>query len=182
MKKKNKSTKNLNPNRKFETGPELINKLDKLYYKSLKQSKNSSVKDLFFSGFRSSNKFDKNVLQKKQDMRIRNPQLQEIFSSERKSINSININKSESLEIRKENNEEAKNILGEKDYETGSEKVNNKILNISKTDSSLNSYKPEEMKMPKIPKDYYSSFLDKFQILRRERLLQSSIDFYLHQG
>ena len=182
MKKKTKSTKNINPNRKFETGPELINKLDKLYYKSLKQSKNSSVKDLFFSGFRSSDKFDKNIFRKKSDLKIKNPQLQEIFSGERKSINSINVNKSESIEIRKENNEEAKNILGEKAYESGSEKVNNKLLNISKTDSSLHSYKPEEMKMPKIPKDYYSSFLDKFQILRRERLLQSSIDFYLHQG
>ena len=157
MKKKTKSTKNINPNRKFETGPELINKLDKLYYKSLKQSKNSSVKDLFFSGFRSSDKFDKNIFRKKSDLKIKNPQLQEIFSGERKSINSINVNKSESIEIRKENNEEAKNILGEKAYESGSEKVNNKLLNISKTDSSLHSYKPEEMKMPKIPKDYYSS-------------------------
>ena len=41
MKKKTQSTKNINPNRKFETGPELINKLDKLYFKSLKNSKKS---------------------------------------------------------------------------------------------------------------------------------------------
>ena len=174
MKKKTKSTKNINPNRKFETGPELINKLDRLYFKSLKQSKNASVKDIFFSGFQKKSNF-------KSGLNIRNPQLQEAFS-ERKSLNINNVNKSESMEL-KADNEEEKVILGEKVYEDGSIKSNNmQILNISKTDTSLNSYKPEEMKLPKVPKDYYSSFLDKYQIIRRERLLQSSIDFYLHQG
>ena len=174
MKKKTKSTKNINPNRKFETGPELINKLDRLYFKSLKQSKNASVKDIFFSGFQKKSNF-------KSGLNIRNPQLQEAFS-ERKSLNINNVNKSESMEL-KADNEEEKVILGEKVYEDGSIKSNNmQLLNISKTDTSLNSYKPEEMKLPKVPKDYYSSFLDKYQIIRRERLLQSSIDFYLHQG
>ena len=51
MKKRNNSTKNINPNRKFETGPELINKLDKLYRKSM-INKNSSVKNMFFSGIK----------------------------------------------------------------------------------------------------------------------------------
>ena len=174
MKKKTKSTKNINPNRKFETGPELINKLDRLYFKSLKQSKNASVKDIFFSGFQKKSN-------SKSGLNIRNPQLQEAFS-ERKSLNINNVNKSESMEL-KADNEEEKVILGEKVYEDGSIKSNNmQLLNISKTDTSLNSYKPEEMKLPKVPKDYYSSFLDKYQIIRRERLLQSSIDFYLHQG
>ena len=174
MKKKTKSTKNINPNRKFETGPELINKLDRLYFKSLKQSKNDSVKDIFFSGFQKKSN-------SKSGLNIRNPQLQEAFS-ERKSLNINNVNKSESMEL-KADNEEEKVILGEKVYEDGSIKSNNmQLLNISKTDTSLNSYKPEEMKLPKVPKDYYSSFLDKYQIIRRERLLQSSIDFYLHQG
>ena len=51
MKKKNLSTKNLNPNRKFDTGQELINKLDNLYYKS-QINKTQSVKNIFFSGIK----------------------------------------------------------------------------------------------------------------------------------
>ena len=71
MKNKSKSTKNINPNRKFETGKELINKLDKLYQSSLINQKNSSVKTLFFSGFRQRNppfKLSKEItIEKKQE-------------------------------------------------------------------------------------------------------------------
>ena len=173
MKKKTKSTKNINPNRKFKTGSELFNKLDKLYFNSLKNAKSSSVKDLFFSGFQKQSNNKPNYI-------TQNPKLQNIFY-ERNSL-SNNINKSESMEL-KADNEEEKITLGEKVYEDGSQNSNNiHMLNISKGESSLNSYKPEENKFPKIPKDYYSSFLDKYQFIRRERLLQSSIDFYLHQG
>ena len=52
---------------------------------------------------------------------------------------------------------------------------------MSISDISLYSYKPEENKLPKVLKDYYSSFLDKNRIKRGERLIQSSIDFYLHR-
>ena len=169
MKKKTKSAVNINPNRKFNTGDELFNKLDKLYLNSLKQSKKQSVKDLFFSGFHSP---------KKTNLETKSPRL---FSSGRKSINSNYINSTENFELNKIKEEE-KNILGEKVYEQGSQNTLNKILDISKTNSSLNSYKPEENKIVRFPKDYYSSFLDKYQFIRRERLLQSSIHFYLHQG
>ena len=52
MKKKINSAKNINPNRKFKTGTELINRLDKLYRNSMIKSNNSSVKNIFFSGFK----------------------------------------------------------------------------------------------------------------------------------
>ena len=179
MKKKTQSSKNINPNRKFKTGTELINRLDKLYRNSMLKQDSSSVKNLFFSGFKNDN------LSIKSSLKIKNPKLKEIFSSERKSLDSQKMDitkKTESLEI-KEEKEEEKNILELKVYEDGSQKTtNNKILNISNSEASLHSYKPEENKLPKVQKDYYSSFLDKYQFIRRERLLQSSIDFYLHQG
>ena len=178
MKKKIQSAKNINPNRKFKTGTELINRLDKLYRNSMLKKDNSSVKNLFFSGFKKDN------LSIKSNLKIKNPKLKEIFSSEKKSLDSQKMDiskKTESMEI-KEEKEEEKNNLEEKIYEDGIKKTNNKILNISNSEASLHSYKPEEKKFPKVQKDYYSSFLDKYQFIRRERLLQSSIDFYLHQG
>ena len=48
MKNKSKSSKNINPNRKFNTGQELIKNLDKLYQKSLLNKKKASVKNIFF--------------------------------------------------------------------------------------------------------------------------------------
>ena len=177
MKKKINSAKNINPNRKFKTGTELINRLDKLYRNSMLKSNNSSVKNIFFSGFK------KDDLSMKPSLKIKNPKLKEILSSERKSLDSQKMDifkRTESIDI-KEEKEEEKNNLEKKVYKDGSQKTNNKILNISNSEASLYSYKPEEKKIPKPPKDYYSSFLDKYQIKRRERLLQSSIDFYLHQ-
>ena len=55
MKKKTQSSKNINPNRKFKTGTELINRLDKLYRNSMLKQDSSSVKNLFFSGFKKDN-------------------------------------------------------------------------------------------------------------------------------
>ena len=79
-------------------------------------------------------------------------------------------------------NEGEKNSSIELGYENGIQKNNNKFSNNTGSEVSLCSYKPEEAKFPKVQHDYYSSFLDKYQIIRRERLLQSLIDFYLHQG
>ena len=182
-KKKNNSTKNINPNREFKTGPELMNKLDKLYRKSLKSSQSSSVKDLFFNGFPSSNQQQKFIQQKKPIIKtnIENPYLQKVFSSEKKSTDNDIIIKTDNMEM-KEDKEEEKNIIDNNNYDESDKKGNNILLNLSKSDYSLASYKPEENKLPKVQKDYYSSFLDKYQIIKRERLLQSSIDFYLHQG
>ena len=161
MKNKSKSTKNINPNRKFETGKELINKLDKLYQSSLINQKNSSVKTLFFSGFMQRNppfKLSKEItIEKKQET------LDKRSSNKSHQIESIEI---------KGTNEEEKNSNNNKD---------NKDNNMSISDISLYSYKPEENKLPKVLKDYYSSFLDKNRIKRGERLIQSSIDFYLHR-
>ena len=156
MKKKIQSAKNINPNRKFKTGTELINRLDKLYRNSMLKKDNSSVKNLFFSGFKKDN------LSIKSNLKIKNPKLKEIFSSEKKSLDSQKMDiskKTESMEI-KEEKEEEKNNLEEKIYEDGIQKTNNKILNISNSEASLHSYKPEEKKFPKVQKDYYSSFLD----------------------
>ena len=169
MKKKTKSAININPNKKFKTGEELFNKLDKLYKKSLKDSKKPSVKNLYFSGFHSL---------KKSKSETKSPR---IYPSEKKSINYNHIKNSESIEINTIKEEE-KNTLEEKINEKGRKKNISRKINISRTDSSLNSYKPEEHKLIRFPKDYYSSFLDKYQIIKRERLLQSSIHFYLHQG
>ena len=167
MKKKTQSSKNINPNRKFKTGTELINRLDKLYRNSMLKQDSSSVKNLFFSGFKKDN------LSIKSSLKIKNPKLKEIFSSERKSLDSQKMDitkKTESLEI-KEEKEEEKNILELKVYEDGSQKTtNNKILNISNSEASLHSYKPEENKLPKVQKDYYSSFLDKYQFIRNINL------------
>ena len=161
MKNKSKSTKNINPNRKFETGKELINKLDKLYQSSLINQKNSSMKTLFFSGFRQRNppfKLSKEItIEKKQE------------TLDKRSSNKSH--QMESIEI-KGTNEEEKNSNNNKD---------NKDNNMSISDISLYSYKPEENKLPKVLKDYYSSFLDNNRIKRGERLIQSSIDFYLHR-
>ena len=49
MKNKSKSSKNINPNRKFNTGQELIKNLDKLYQKSLLNKKKASVKNIFLT-------------------------------------------------------------------------------------------------------------------------------------
>ena len=78
---------------------------------------------------------------------------------------------------RDNNKEENQNIL---------EKNNNnknKKLNSSFSESSL-SYKGDKKEFPRIPraqKDYYSSMLNNNRFRRREKLIQSSIDFYLHQ-
>ena len=226
MKKRNNSTKNINPNRKFETGPELINKLDKLYRKSM-INKNSSVKNMFFSGikpFNSKQKSNpsyksgvyssidsfklKNFQKKNQSnipptidvtdnynspikseinsnelnsakkyklkselktvFEIKNSKLKEIFNKDKKSIST---DKQQSLS--KKNSKKEENI-----------KDNEGEKNLVDTDSeiSLHSYKPEEKISPRLHHDYYSSFLDKNRAIRQERLLQSSIDFYLHQG
>ena len=99
---------------------------------------------------------------------IKNSKLKEIFNKDKKSIST---DKQQSLS--KKNSKKEENI-----------KDNEGEKNLLDTDSeiSLHSYKPEEKISPRLHHDYYSSFLDKNRAIRQERLLQSSIDFYLHQG
>ena len=162
MKNKSKSSKNINPNRKFNTGQELIKNLDKLYQKSLLNKKKASVKNIFFNGF------NQKKSSKISNLKLKKEKIKEILNTEKKSFDKLN--PKESIEI-KGVNEEEKNPIN----------INKDINNMSITDTSLLSYRPEEKKFPKIPKDYYSSFLDKYKTQREERLLQSSIDFYLHR-
>ena len=162
MKNKSKSSKDINPNRKFHTGPELIKNLDKLYQKSLLDKKKASVKNIFFNGFNQKKNYNKS------NLKIKKEKIKEILNTRKKSFDKLN--PKESIEI-KGVNEEEKNPIN----------INKDINNMSITDTSLLSYRPEEKKFPKIPKDYYSSFLDKYKTQREERLLQSSIDFYLHR-
>ena len=73
-----------------------------------------------------------------------------------------------------------------KSEENGQENDNNKKLekkklNASNSESSLVSYKPDKKEFPRIQKDYYSSMLNNYISKRREKLIQSSTDFYLHQ-
>ena len=58
---------------------------------------------------------------------------------------------------------------------------NNNILNSLNSEKSLSSYKPDEVKLPRVQKDYYSRMLKSYQYKKREKLIQNSIDFYLHQ-
>ena len=162
MKNKSKSSKDINPNRKFHTGQELIKNLDKLYQKSLLNKKKASVKNIFFNGFSQKKNYNKS------NLKIKKEKIKEILNTRKKSLDKLN--PKESVEL-KEDNEEEKNSI----------KINKDINNMSITDASLLSYKPEEKKFPKIPIDYYSSFLDKYKTQREERLFQSSIDFYLHR-
>ena len=57
----------------------------------------------------------------------------------------------------------------------------NKVLNSSYSEPSFSLYKNENSKFPKIQKDYYSSMLNKNLFRNREKLIQSSINFYLHE-
>ena len=57
----------------------------------------------------------------------------------------------------------------------------NKVLNSSYSEPSLKKKKNENSKFPRIQKDYYSSMLNKNLFKNREKLIQSSINFYLHE-
>ena len=74
---------------------------------------------------------------------------------------------------------ESDNIINKKLTNTSKSKKN-KVLNSSYSEPSFSSYKNENSKIPRIQKDYYSSMLNKAQYKNREKLIQSSIDFYLH--
>ena len=57
---------------------------------------------------------------------------------------------------------------------------NKRGLNSSLSESSF-SYKGDKQKFPYLEKDYYSSMLDNYKNKKREKLLQSSTEFYLQQ-
>ena len=81
--------------------------------------------------------------------------------------------------------ENQKDILLKSDENRQKKGKNNKKeekkLNVSISESSLGSYKPDKKEFPHFQKDYYSSMLNDYISKRREKLIQSSTDFYLHQ-
>ena len=252
MLRKNNSEKIINPNRKFNTGNEIINKLENLYRKSVKTIKYSSQinnNDLFLKEYPPLNKkfnrlekkygLDKNKKQlnryssidsiikktpKKQSLSIDPPTIDvtgkyslksNIFNSsskyklktDLKTVTEIkNLKKNSDFNIvdnknndnnNNDNNyndislysnksgknnkeiEENKNYEKEKDNHQNKEKK--RTLNISLSQSSLGSYKPDKVKYPHKQKNYYSSMFDTQKYINREKLIQSSIEFYLHQ-
>ena len=252
MLRKNNSEKIINPNRKFNTGNEIINKLENLYRKSVKTIKYSSQinnNDLFLKEYPQLNKkfnklekkygLDKNKKQlnryssidsiikktpKKQSLSIDPPTIDvtgkyslksNIFNSsskyklktDLKTVTEIkNLKKNSDFNIvdnknndnnNNDNNyndislysnksgknnkeiEENKNYEKEKDNHQNKEKK--RTLNISLSQSSLGSYKPDKVKYPHKQKNYYSSMFDTQKYINREKLIQSSIEFYLHQ-
>ena len=252
MLRKNNSEKIINPNRKFNTGNEIINKLENLYRKSVKTIKYSrqiNNNDLFLKEYPPLNKkfnrlekkygLDKNKKQlnryssidsiikktpKKQSLSIDPPTIDvtgkyslksNIFNSsskyklktDLKTVTEIkNLKKNSDFNIvdnknndnnNNDNNyndislysnksgknnkeiEENKNYEKEKDNHQNKEKK--RTLNISLSQSSLGSYKPDKVKYPHKQKNYYSSMFDTQKYINREKLIQSSIEFYLHQ-
>ena len=99
------------------------------------------------------------------------------FSSN-KDINNLNDIKDE-----KQNNLIKSDKFKKNGKEKGKYNKNNKKNEyLSYSESSLHSYKGNKQEYPHIIKDYYSSMLNNDnRVKKREQLLQSSIDFYLHQ-
>ena len=94
----------------------------------------------------------------------------------------INLYQKETIEHENYNN----NNLLESDNMINTKLTNkskkNEVLNSSYSEPSFSSFKNENSKIPRYQKDYYSSMLNRNQINKnREKLIQSSINFYLHQ-
>ena len=93
----------------------------------------------------------------------------------------INQNQKETLEHENYNNNnllESDNFINKK---LTNKSKKNKVLNSSYSEPSFSSNKNENSKIPRIQKDYYSSLLNKNLYKNREKLIQSSINFYLHE-
>ena len=88
--------------------------------------------------------------------------------------------KNQNSRSNKDNNKEEKEKILEKDVKN-TKKEKKKKLNSSLSESSLSSYKGDQKEFHYIEKDYYSSMLNNYRIKKREKLLQSSNDFYLHK-
>ena len=78
------------------------------------------------------------------------------------------------------NMETEKNQYKDNEKKENDQKSNQRKLNVSLSEDSLSSYKGDQ-KFPRIKKDYYSSMLNNYIIKKREKLLQSSTNFYLHR-
>jgi hypothetical protein len=102
----------------------------------------------------------------------------EPLSNRYQNINQI---QKDTLEHEKYNNNnlfESDNIINKK---LTNKSKNNKVLNSSYSEPSFSSFKNENSKIPRYQKDYYSSMLNKNLYKNREKLIQSSINFYLHE-
>ena len=102
----------------------------------------------------------------------------EPLSNRYQNINPI---QKDTLEHEKYNNNnlfESDNIINKK---LTNKSKNNKVLNSSYSEPSFSSFKNENSKIPRYQKDYYSSMLNKNLYKNREKLIQSSINFYLHE-
>ena len=102
----------------------------------------------------------------------------EPLSNRYQNINQI---QKDTLEHEKYNNNnlfESDNIINKK---LTNKSKNNKVLNSSYSEPSFSSFKNEDSKIPRYQKDYYSSMLNKNLYKNREKLIQSSINFYLHE-
>ena len=255
MKKKFNSEKRTNPNKKFDSGNSIINKLENLYLQSTKKIKYSNFlngNDKFLKKSFSLSKNANNLQNQKSLLRyasidsLKSPLKQSLsndpptidatikcnsppngniisnifnssskykLKSDLKTVTEIK-NSNKKTEYIKKNEDDTnynnisiysnksdivnQNYSENKDYnqENVKEKIikenenkknekrnsqtSKKKLNSSLSESSF-SYKGDKKDFPHITKDYYSSILDKTKYRQREKLLQSSTDFYLHK-
>ena len=102
----------------------------------------------------------------------------EPLSNRYQNINQIQKDTLEHENYNNNNLFESDNIINKK---LTNKSKNNKVLNSSYSEPSFSSFKNENSKIPKYQKDYYSSMLNKNLYKNREKLIQSSINFYLHE-
>ena len=102
----------------------------------------------------------------------------EPLSNRYQNINQIQKDTLEHENYNNNNLFESDNIINKK---LTNKSKNNKVLNSSYSEPSFSSFKNENSKIPRYQKDYYSSMLNKNLYKNREKLIQSSINFYLHE-
>ena len=255
MEKKFNSEKRANPNRRLNSGNEIINKLDNLYHQSSKRIKYSSLisgNDIFLKKSSSLNKklninpskktlikyasidslkslqkqsqsndpptidatikynsppkgnFKSNLFNSSSKYKLKSD-LKTVTETKNSNKNNENIknqgeednyknisiysnksgNDNQNYSDNKDYNQEKENeniLMENENKKDGKEnsKTNKKKLNSSLSESSF-SYKGDKKEFPRVMKDYYSSMFDKAKYRHREKLLQSSTDFYLHR-
>jgi hypothetical protein len=102
----------------------------------------------------------------------------EPLSNRYQNVNQIQKDTLEHENYNNNNLFESDNIINKK---LTNKSKNNKVLNSSYSEPSFSSFKNENSKIPRYQKDYYSSMLNKNLYKNREKLIQSSINFYLHE-
>ena len=102
----------------------------------------------------------------------------EPLSNRYQNINQIQKDTLEHENYNNNNLFESDNIINKK---LTNKSKNNKVLNSSYSEPSFSSFKNENSKIPRYQKDYYSSMLNKNLYKNREKLIQRSINFYLHE-